>query len=313
MFTNLDFVSFVLAVYAARWVYWYGTCGYKCSTSLYNSKKKQYPSSYTKDRESGYKADIDNKKMCADCVGMIKAFFWMGGKIDGANKYGSNNCPDKSANGMFNLCKETGPISTLPDTPGLVVWKNGHIGVYVGDGYTVELMGFAYDCKKKKVSDGSWTKWGKLPESMLKYIDGESVKPVEYKLGERTLQKGDEGTDVAELQTALKGLSYDLGKYGIAKDGVDGDFGSKTQAAVKQLQTVAGLDQTGIFDVPTYKALIDAQNPQPVDEPDTDTPDNGSTPSYVLVIEGDEETLRAIYADHGGTLATSDDVQIVFG
>ena len=261
MFTNLDLAAFCLAVYAAKWVYWYGTCGYKCTTSLYNSKKNQYPSHYTAARESGYKKDISDGKMCADCVGLIKAFFWLSGKLDGTKKYGANNCPDKSANGMYKLCVKTGPISTIPDVPGLVVWKDGHIGVYVGEGYTVEMKGFNYDCVKAKVTSGKWTNWGQLPASMLNYVEG-AVEIVTYKLGDRELTKGDKGEDVTELQKLLLEKGYDLGKYG-----ADGDFGSKTLAAVKAFQTDKGLTVTGTVNADTLKALTGADEAPIEDEP----------------------------------------------
>ena len=169
MFTSSQFVEYCKKVYEAAWVYWYGTCGYSCTTSLYNSKKKQYPSHYTEARAAGYKKDISAGKMCADCVGLIKSFFWKNGNISGQNKYGTNHCPDTSADGMIGLCTETGPINTMPDIPGLVVWKSGHIGVYIGNGYTVEMKGFDYDCQMNRVSVGPWKKWGKLPASMLDY------------------------------------------------------------------------------------------------------------------------------------------------
>lgn len=313
MFTSSQFVEFCLAVYAAKWVYWYGTCGYKCTTSLFNSKKKQYPSHYTSSRESGYKKDIANSSMCADCVGLIKAFFWKGGTLDGTNKYASNGCKDTSANGMYQLCEEKGPISTIPDIPGIVVWKSGHIGVYVGNGYTVEMRGFAYDCVKRKVSEGPWTNWGKLPSSMLSYTD-DVVEVLTYNLGDRTLQNGDEGDDVSELQTALVSLGYDLGTYGSAKNGIDGEFGSKTTAAVKALQEKAGLSVTGIFDASAYKALLEAQTPTEDDEEPTDstedTPDDGSKPAYVLIIEGSEDVLKLVQLAYGGTLAAVDSVLV---
>lgn len=311
MLTNVQFAEFCLAVYAAKWVYWYGTCGYKCSTSLFNSKKKQYPAHYTSAREAGYKKDIAGGCMCADCVGIIKAFFWKSGSLDGANKYGANGCPDKGANGMYSLCKENGPIGTIPDIPGIIVWKSGHIGVYVGNGYTVEMQGFVKDCVKRKVTEGSWTNWGKLPASMLSYVSG-SVEIPTYKLGDRTLQKGDEGDDVSALQTALVWLGYDLGSYGKAKNGVDGKFGSKTQAAVKALQEKAGLNATGVFDSSAYKALLDVQTPGDDKKPDdsADTPDDGGKPAYVLIIEGAEETLKSVQLAYGGTLAAVDSVII---
>ena len=311
MLTNLQLAAYCLAVYAAKWVYWYGTCGYECTSSLFTRKKAQYPSHYTAARESGYKKDINDKKMCADCVGLIKSFFWKGGDLNGKNVYASNGCPDKGANSLFALCKEKGDIKTIPDIPGLLVHKSGHIGVYVGGGYTVEMMGFAYDCVKKKVADGKWTEWGKLPASVLNYVSEGTVSlPTSYKLGERTLTRGDSGSDVTELQTALVALGYDLGTYGTKKDGVDGDFGKKTQAAVSELQAKAGLEQTGIFDATAYKALLEAQAPTADDDQNTDTPDGGGKPAYVLILEGDEQKLRLVQSAYGGTLAAVDSVTV---
>jgi peptidoglycan hydrolase-like protein with peptidoglycan-binding domain len=131
----------------------------------------------------------------------------------------------------------------------------------------------------------------------------ETSTPTVYKLGDRTLRKGDEGDDVKELQTALKGLGYNLGTYGPAKDGVDGDYGTKTQTAVSALQKARGLTVDGVFGTQTYNALLEAMSPEPTpEEPDRDT--------YVLVIEGDKDALRAIQAEHGGTLAAAADVKI---
>ena len=42
MFTGKQLAAFCEKVYAGKWVYWYGTCGYECTESLYKSKKKQY-------------------------------------------------------------------------------------------------------------------------------------------------------------------------------------------------------------------------------------------------------------------------------
>ena len=310
MFTNLDLVAFVKKVYEEKWRYWYGTCGYKCTTSLHDRKKAQYPSHYESSRDSGYKADIAAGAMCADCVGMIKAFFWLGGDTHGTNKYASNGCPDKGADSMFKLCKETGKISTIPEIPGLVVWKSGHIGVYIGGGYTIEMRGFAYDCVKRKVSEGPWTNWGKLPETMLSYSGETTVEIHEYVLGERTLQKGSEGSDVKELQEALLALGYSLPKYG-----ADGDFGTETQKAVKAFQSASGIDDTGIFDETSFKLLTEVRSlgeseiADP-DDGDDDTPEGGSRPAYVLILEGDEQKLRLVQSAYGGTLAAVDSVTV---
>lgn len=267
MFTGKQLAAYCERVYKAGWVYWYGTCGYKCSTSLYNAKKRQYPSHYTSARASGYQRDITAGKWCADCVGMIKSFFWSGGVFEGPSKYGSNHCPDVSANGMIALCVKTGPIATIPDEPGLVVWKSGHIGVYVGGGYTVEMKGFDYDCKRNRVSAGPWVKWGRLPASMISYADdgcGDACDIPEAPEGQRDLRNGDEGADVKQLQVNLIRLGFSCGKWG-----ADGDFGDCTQQAVEAFQRANSLDVTGVYDAATRAAMeaaLDALD-TPTDDP----------------------------------------------
>ena len=47
---------------------------------------------------------------------------------------------DVSANGMYERAKEKGPINTIPEIPGLCVWRTGHIGVY-RNGEVIEARG----------------------------------------------------------------------------------------------------------------------------------------------------------------------------
>ena len=264
MFTGQQLADYCEKMYANKehWAYWYGTYGNKCTMSKYESKKKQYPDHYGSSRTSGYMKDIEEGRRCADCVGMIKSFFWTSGRYDTDPKYGTNNCPDKSANGMYELCKKkgkVGKIGTIPDIPGVIVWKSGHIGVYVGGGYTVEMKGFAYDCVRNKVTKGPWTNWGMLPDTMISYDDTPTPGPTPEpeKLGDRDLKKGCEGDDVKELQADLLKLGYSLPKYG-----ADGDYGSETVKAVKAFQTDYGLPVDGEMNVGVdfdtlFKALDD--------------------------------------------------------
>jgi len=261
MFTGKELAAYCETMYANKnhWAYWYGTYGNMCTEAKYKSKKKQYPEHYGSSRTAGYMKDIEQKRRCADCVGMIKSFFWTGNRYDTDPKYGSNGCPDKSANGMIDMCKVKGAISTIPDIPGVVVWTNGHIGVYIGGGYTIEMRGFDYDCVKRKVKDGPWKKWGRLP--MLNYDDTPEPVPEPSKLGDRDLKRGCEGDDVKELQSDLMKLGYALPKYG-----ADGDYGSETEKAVKQFQLAYGLPDDGVMNVGAdydtlFKAL-DGDKPQ---------------------------------------------------
>lgn len=288
MFRASELVAFVLSMVGMP--YWYGTCVYICSSSLLKSKTKQYPSHYGSSRTAKYEKAIAERKVCADCIGLIKGFFWTnGGKgvleyINGGekftNKYGSNGCPDKGANSMLAWLKskgcKNGKIDTMPDVPGILLFKSGHVGVYVGDGWAVEAQGFNYGIVKTKVSKRPWTEWAYLPESLLAY-DGSTVeipdtpdKPAEeeqptiYKLGSRTLKRTSpnmRGDDVKEMQTRLNALGYDCGE-------VDGVFGKNSEKGVKAFQTAMNLEVDGKFGKKSFAALEVIREPVVTPEPE---------------------------------------------
>lgn len=81
------------------------------------------------------------------------------------------------------------------------------------------------------------------------------------------LRKGDEGEAVQLMQRYLLELGYDLGSSGI-----DGDFGSKTEKALKAFQEACNLEIDGEFGPKSHEmlmAMIDADMvaPKPEDKP----------------------------------------------
>ena len=73
-------------------------------------------------------------------------------------------------------------------------------------------------------------------------------------LPDKILKKGNTGNDVKNLQDALKLLNFDCGTS-------DGNFGSKTESAVKALQSTRfGLKIDGIFDLATRNYLLERLN-----------------------------------------------------
>ena len=118
---------------------------------------------------------------------------------------------------------------------------------------------------------------------------------VRKKLGDRTLRKGDEGEDVRELQELLVVLGFKLE--------ADGKFGPVTEAAVKALQLECRLTVDGIYGAKTHEALFDAlEEPVDPEESEDDPADVPDDSAYVLLIDGDADTLRAIQTEHGGRL-----------
>jgi peptidoglycan hydrolase-like protein with peptidoglycan-binding domain len=127
---------------------------------------------------------------------------------------------------------------------------------------TIEMRGFDYDCQRRKVKDGPWTKWGMLPDSMISYDD--KPKPEPEPVGDRDLKNGDEGPDVKQLQENLIELGFDCGPYG-----ADGEFGDCTEMAVEAFQRAYGLPETGVYDAETRAKMdevLDEQD-EPVEEP----------------------------------------------
>lgn len=281
--------------------YWYGTCVYKATNSLLSRKSNQYPSSYASSRMSRYKQDIANKAVVSDCIGGCKGYAWTNGgqgvlEAIGTDKtitskYGSNGCPDKGANSMFSWAKKKGmdwgSIDTLPEIPGLALYKDGHAGYYIGNGYAVEWQGFSWGCVKTQVKKRPWTHWYKLP--FIDYGDTSGAQPAVdavtvYTLGSRLLKNGSAGADVKALQELLNQLGAALE--------VDGQFGSKTEAALKAFQKKAGIKQDGKYGDQTHAALMAAvaeddagqqamTETQP--EPEQEQPMAGQTTIRVLI------------------------------
>lgn len=155
--TNMGLVAYAIAQLGKP--YWYGTYGQQGSAALLSAKARQYPSMYTATRLANCRKQYGVK--VHDCVGLIKGYLWSDNATDLTPTY--NAAQDKSANGMYNACKERGKISTMPDVAGLLVFLEGHVGVYIGGGYVVEARGFSSGVVKTKLAGRGWTKWGKCP------------------------------------------------------------------------------------------------------------------------------------------------------
>lgn len=160
---NLDLAAYAVQAWENGWGYVWGTYGNVLTQSLFDYKLQQYPDGVGK-----YADFIRNNwlnRRTADCVGLIKGYGWLD-----ANsleiKYGTNGMPDYGANQMYQSATESGTMDTMPDIVGLAVWKQGHIGVYIGNGYVIEAMGTKYGVVKTELVKRSWSGWCKIP-----YID----------------------------------------------------------------------------------------------------------------------------------------------
>ena len=174
--TNIGLVEYAKAQLGLP--YWYGTFGNIGTEALHTAKAKQYPNYY---KRSKYKQGWAHQygMRVHDCVGLIKGYLWSDTAVS-KPKY--NAAQDYSANGMRSVCKEQGKIATMPEIKGLLVFFNGHIGVYIGNGEVIEAMGHNEGVVKTKLKNRPWKYWGKCPFITYVQEKAPAVKTEQYKV-----------------------------------------------------------------------------------------------------------------------------------
>lgn len=158
-----DLATYAIHAWEQGWGYVWGTCGWVLTDSLLEAKLAQYPEGV-----GGYEDFIRMNWLglrTADCIGLIKGYGWLNTETLTIG-YNVNGMPDCGANQMYHAATAKGTIDTIPEVPGLAVWRNGHIGVYIGNGYVIEAMGTKYGVVKTNLSERGFTHWLEIP-----YID----------------------------------------------------------------------------------------------------------------------------------------------
>ncbi len=158
---SLDLVKWAEMAWENQWGYVWGTFGQVLSGDLLAGKLDQYP-----DALGPYEQLVRDKWMgrrVADCVGLVKSYGWYDPDTGGI-EYASGTMPDVGTDGMWEAATVKGDIDTMPDQPGVLVYSSeGHLGVYVGDGYAIEAISHAGGVVKTKVADRPWTGWMQCP------------------------------------------------------------------------------------------------------------------------------------------------------
>lgn len=231
------------------------------------SNKERYTNNLSYNRGAARAAKIKAATASTfgfDCVCLIKGILWgwVGNTSHhyGGATYKSNGVPDIDESAMIQACSDVSTDFSNIQV-GEVVWMPGHIGVYIGDGLAVEAtpkwddgvqITAVHNMGTKSGYNGrTWTKHGKLPyvtyEKATVETKVESKATVELAM----LKKGAQGNQVKTLQTLLVALGYNVGYYG-----VDGDFGTNTDNAVRAFQKAKNLTPDGIVGKDTWSKLL---------------------------------------------------------
>ena len=203
-----------------------------------------------------------------DCVCLIKGVLWGWNgdktKTYGGAKYESNGVPDIDANSMITKCSNVSTDFSKIEV-GEVVWMQGHIGVYIGNGLVVEsspkwkncVQITACNCTKSGYNRRDWTKHGKLPYIIYNKVEEKpetNAGASNVNIALDVCKKGSKGEQVKTIQRILYAMGY-KDQNGKALS-IDGDFGSKTDYALRSFQTANKLAADGFCGSATWSALL---------------------------------------------------------
>ena len=272
---TLSEAAWKTALACVGWSYVYSAWGAECTPSERRKRFGMCPSHTTIKTKckafdggtcSGCQWYPDGKRTrCYDCRGftdwILKQFgFDLYGDTCGAQwNHKDNWC----ARGTFG-------IDPIP--------QNVLVNIFIYDGSKWTHTGFYFngatcECSSgvqyfEKMKANRWTHW-----AVAKcFASGwEAPKPQkepekqpekgQQTVSRPTIRKGNKNKYVKEVQEKLIQLGYNLGICG-----ADGDFGTATEAAVKQFQRDHGLTADGVVGPKTYAALDAAE--KPAEEPE---------------------------------------------
>lgn len=233
----------------AKTPYIYATFGQILTERKLSEVRRLYPDRMSEKRYQ-YARDHYVGKRTNDCYGLVKRYKWSGGdaenpSLDDTPIY--NGKEDVNANAAYSKAKVKGKISEIPDVRGLIVWKPGHVGVYLGNGRVAEARGFDYGTVITKLSDRPWTNW--FQEVGISYDQQPTPTPGGgFDVKVKTLKRNADGSamvdpNVLVFQSMMNTLKIrdDDGRELVE----DSHYGKRSEQACKRFQKLRGLTVDG--------------------------------------------------------------------
>ena len=157
---NVDLAEWAKQALSHGWGYVYGTYGEVLNESILTTKISQFPEQVGENEEFIRQHWLGGRT--ADCIGLIKGYAWFTCDT-GQIEYRSNGVRDTGSDPMLDMATEKGTIDTMPDIPGIAVWMDGHIGIYVGDGQIIHAANTELGVIMTPLAQSGWTHWLKIP------------------------------------------------------------------------------------------------------------------------------------------------------
>lgn len=180
--------------------------------------------------------------------------------VDCSGLIGAYRGKERSSSQLYSTAYMRLPMEKIPDfAVGTVLWKLGHVGIYVGkqkeNMYCVEAKGINYGTILSKVEENDWKAGLTFPDIQYEYerkISGtwkgenpymEPVFPVMHPKEALKCR----GRKVITYGEGVRWLQWELTEAGYSLK-IDGIFGEETLAAVAAFQTSCEFTLDGVAD-----------------------------------------------------------------
>ena len=221
MFTNIGLVEYAKSKLAIKTIYMLSGFGRILQSSQVTHRVVNMKCRHTIANEKRIRQGIGS--YCFDCVGLIKGYLWEEdlGKV----RYNVPSGSDQNVGMMYRSAVEKGPISTMPNIAGLLVFTQdlGHVGIYVGKVNGVNqyiestpswnAWGVTTSADKghPQGHNRQWAFWGKY--HLINYV--EPIKPTQDIY---TIVRGDSLSRIASRFNMTWQELYELNKDVIGQD-----------------------------------------------------------------------------------------------
>jgi|GEM_PF-2948632 len=244
---NTEFVSAARGIRDAGYGYIWGAKGEVATEALLQrcllAAKKAGTYTFTATKINFARTLIAAKLHVTDCSGLLTL-------AAGISPIGSTQ--------IWAACSNKGTnLATIPNTPGLVVYRLGHIGIYVGDGVVCESGGYSkgviYTPLYAPATGKAWTGYGYW--DAIDYADAPVTASVLTQVTSWSSSRVLKLTSPIQTGVDVKGLQTAITSAGCPCGAIDGRLGKQTDAAIRAYQSAKGLTVDGKAGKQTVTAL----------------------------------------------------------
>ena len=168
--TAQGLVDYVKACMKIPHIYLWDGNGEYLTTELVNELAAKFPDWYTPEKKAVRLTLADKGIRGWDCIGIIKSYIWNDYHQDNTALFSEEE--NYSTRTLIKAAKVQGPIEDMPEKPGLILWKPGHVGVYIGDGQVIDVACIIHatdithhvgGIQQLPVEATHWTHWLEYP------------------------------------------------------------------------------------------------------------------------------------------------------